>query len=207
MGKFVDLTGNVYGSLTVIQRMGTKNGHVSWECKCECGKTIITLGNLLKAGKTRSCGCKKPEKCGAAHRTHGRTKTRLHTTWQHMKQRCTNPNNAKYKYYGGRGISVCEEWLSYEVFEKWAFGHGYKDDLTLDRIDVNGNYEPSNCRWVTWKVQQNNRRNNTVITAFDEQHTLSEWEEITGINRTTIQKRIKQQGKTPEMAMNIVSCQ
>lgn len=118
-----------------------------------------------------------------------------------MKQRCYNPNNKRYKYYGGRGITVCKEWDKFEAFEKWALSHGYQDGLTLDRIDVNGNYCPENCRWVTWKVQQNNKRNNTFIAAFGEQHTLAEWEEISGVNRSTIQKRIKKRGESPENAM------
>lgn len=200
MGKFVDLTGNVYGALTVIKRAGTKNGHVTWECRCECGNMTVTNSSLLKSGTTKSCGCRRVYKCGETHRKHGQTRTRLYIIWQHMKQRCLNPKAAKYKYYGGRGITVCEEWLSYESFSKWAIENGYQEDLTLDRIDVNGNYEPSNCRWATWKVQQNNKRNNNIITAFNESHTLSEWQEITGVNRVTIRKRINK-GIAPEIAM------
>ena len=204
MGRFVDLTGNRYGRLTVVRRSGTRDGHVVWECVCDCGNTVDVIGNLLKCGKTQSCGCYKRERTGDAHRTHGQSKSNLHVAWQHMKQRCSNPKNKKYCYYGGRGISVCPEWEDYEPFKEWAIKNGYKDGLTLDRIDVNGNYEPSNCRWVTWKVQQNNKRNNTIICASGERHTLSAWEDITGICRSTIQKRIKQQGMTPEMALQLV---
>ena len=202
MGKFVDLSGQRFGNLTVINRAGTQHGSVTWNCKCDCGKAVIAKSNTLKSGHTKSCGCMKAAILGEARRTHGQSKTRLHSTWQHMKQRCFNPNNEKYKYYGGRGITVCEEWEQYEAFERWAMSNGYKEDLTLDRIDVNGSYCPENCRWVTWKEQQNNKRNNTVITAFGTKHTLSEWEEISGVNRVTIQKRIKENGKTPESAMS-----
>lgn len=201
MGKLSDLTGLKFGRLIVIQRSGVKNGHVAWLCGCDCGQTIITTGNLLKSGKTKSCGCKKIEVCGDTHRDHGKSGTRLYVAWQHMKQRCCNPQNARYKYYGARGITVYSEWSSFEPFEKWALSHGYEDGLTLDRIDVNGGYCPENCRWVTWKVQQNNKRSNTVIEAFGEKRTLSEWAQITGINRVTIQKRINVEGKTPEEAM------
>lgn len=201
MGKLSDLTGLRFGHLTVVQRSGVKNGHAAWECKCDYGETIITTGNQLKSGKAKSCGCKRAKVCGEMRRTHGRCKSRLYISWQHMKQRCGNPNNKKYKYYGGRGIAVCAEWSFFEPFEKWALSHGYEDGLTLDRIDVNGGYCPENCRWVTWKVQQNNKRSNTVIEAFGEKRTLSEWSQITGINRVTIQKRINVEGKTPEEAM------
>lgn len=201
MGRLVDLTGARYGYLTVVKRYGSKNGHATWECKCDCGKVTIVRGNDLKNGAVLSCGCKRAEVCGNTHRTHGHCKTRLHTIWQHMRQRCNNKNNPRYKYYGGRGITICDEWNRYERFEEWALSHGYQDDLTIDRIDVNGDYCPDNCRWVTWKAQQNNRRNNVIITAFGETRTLTEWEEISGVNRTTIQKRIKGGGKTPEEAM------
>ena len=118
-----------------------------------------------------------------------------------MKQRCCNPQNARYKYYGARGIAVCDEWMRFEPFEQWALSNGYSDELTIDRIDVDGDYCPENCRWVTWETQQNNKRSNTVIQAFGESRTLSEWSKISGVNRATIQKRIKNGGQTPEKAM------
>lgn len=201
MGTFSDLAGLRFGRLTVVRRSGAKNGHVAWLCKCDCGRTIITTGNLLKSEKTKSCGCKKIEVCGDAHRNHGKSGTRLYVTWQHMKQRCYNPRNACYKYYGARGITVCDDWMQFEPFEQWALSNGYSAELTIDRIDVDGNYCSENCRWVTWETQQNNKRSNTVIQAFGESKTLSEWSKISGINRTTIQKRIKTGGQTPEKAM------
>ena len=202
MGKLSDLTGLKFGRLTVIQRSGTKNGHVAWLCKCDCGKTIVTIGNLLKSGKSKSCGCKKIETCGDTHRIHGKSNTRLYIAWQHMKQRCCNTKNDRYKYYGGRGISICDDWMQFEPFEQWALSNGYEDELTIDRIDVNGDYCPENCRWVTWETQQNNKRNNNIIEAFGEKRTLAEWSKISGVNRTTIQKRINVCGQTPEKAMN-----
>ena len=201
MGKFSDLTGMKFGRLTVIRRSGAKNGHVAWLCKCDCGREIVTIGNLLKSGKTKSCGCRKIEVCGDIHKGHRKSGTRLYVAWQHMKQRCCNPQNARYKYYGARGIAVCDEWMRFEPFEQWALSNGYSDELTIDRIDVDGDYCPENCRWVTWETQQNNKRSNTVIQAFGESRTLSEWSKISGVNRATIQKRIKNGGQTPDKAM------
>lgn len=118
-------------------------------------------------------------------------KERLYDLWCHMKQRCQNPTDKRYSLYGGRGITICEEWSDYSIFRKWALSNGYANDLTLDRIDNNGNYEPSNCRWTTQKVQSNNRRTNRIITHNGVSHTLSEWSDITGIKWCTIRRRIE----------------
>ena len=114
-------------------------------------------------------------------RTHGMSHTRLHNIWLTMRQRCEKPRCSTYHKYGAKGIKVCEEWSSFEVFRDWAFANGYTDDLTIDRIDPCGNYEPSNCRWATQKEQQNNRTNNVLLTYQGETHCLVEWESITGI--------------------------
>jgi len=126
------------------------------------------------------------------HLKHGMTNTRLHHIWKSIKQRCYNPNNNRYSNYGGRGITVCDEWRnSFNAFYEWAMANGYADDLTIDRKDTNGNYEPSNCCWATQKEQQNNRRNNCLITHNGETHTLAEWAAITGLKYQTIQRRLK----------------
>ena len=123
---------------------------------------------------------------------HGERYSRLYTIWCRMKARCYNSNNHAYNLYGGRGIVICDEWQSnYCVFKEWAINNGYKDDLTLDRIDVNGNYEPNNCRWATRKEQANNTRTNHYITYNNETHTLAEWSDITGIQRDVIKSRIE----------------
>lgn len=172
-----NLVGKKYNKLLVIKEAFVKNGKRYWECECDCGnKTYRTTSKLIR-GEIKSCGCLKrnfPIKIKGS---------RLYQIWSGMKGRCNNPKNREYTDYGGRGIKICNEWNenSYN-FYTWAIANGYRDDLTLDRIDVNGNYEPSNCRWATWKEQANNRRNNNLIEYNGEKHNLQEWIEILPIN-------------------------
>lgn len=198
MGKFEDLTGRKYGILLVLGRtddyVSPSGKHTTrWLCKCECGNEISTRGSNLKNGRTKSCGCYKAElnKMSPKHITHRLRNTRLYNIWRDMKLRCYNPNNGNYYRYGARGINICDDWLKdFKVFYDWAMSNGYRDHLTIERKDTNGNYCPENCKWADQKEQQNNRCNNKIITDKSETHTLSEWSEITGINRGTIYSRL-----------------
>lgn len=157
----VDLTDHVFGRLSVTGVSGKdKYGHTLWRCVCECGKQVyVTTGNLSQ-GRTKSCGCWNRERTSNLLKTHGESnKSRLYFIWKNMRQRCLNPNNPRFKDYGARNITVCDEWLkSYELFRDWALSHGYEERLTLDRVNNDQGYSPSNCRWATYKEQNNNRR-------------------------------------------------
>ena len=157
--KLIDLHGMRYGRLQVIEIAGKKGCETTWLCKCDCGNETVVMGGNLRSGKTKSCGCFHDESSKKRFVKHNLTGTRLNRIWKNMKTRCSNPNSNNYQYYGERGITICEEWKnSFESFMEWALANGYREDLTIDRIDVNENYEPNNCRWVTMTVQNNNRR-------------------------------------------------
>ncbi len=164
----IDITWQRFGKLTAIKPVG-KSGHngILWECRCDCGNIINRDCADLRSGNVKSCGCFRNEKISAVNRKHGEShKSRLYSVWVGMRQRCNDPNHKSYHNYGGRGISVCEEWNDFAIFKRWALENGYDADAkygecTLDRIDVDGNYKPSNCRWVDSKTQAKNKRNKT----------------------------------------------
>lgn len=144
-----DLVGFRFGRLVVVARDFGKKGNTKWFCKCDCGRDTTVYGCHLKSGATKSCGCLNKEAVSERFRTHGKTNTRLFRIWQNMHKRCEYQSHEQYKNYGGKGVSVCEQWKDFEPFFEWSIQNGYLDDLTIDRINPNGNYEPSNCQWLT----------------------------------------------------------
>ena len=196
MGKVLELTGQRFGRLTAIRREGTSNdGKALWTCRCECGSLVTTKSTLLKSGRTRSCGCLQRETVVAINKacktTHLSTKSRLYSEWRGMRRRCSENNTEKCKYYADRGITVCDEWRnSFVAFRDWALANGYRDDLTIDRIDNDGNYCPENCRWTTVAEQNRNRSCTRIITHDGQTRTLAEWSKITGIAYDKLRKRI-----------------
>lgn len=205
MPKIVDLTGQKFGRLTVISEAGrAKNGAKKWRCLCDCGNEhFVITGNLLN-NSVRSCGCYRKEYVRNKNYVHGKSQTRLHGIWRGIKQRCFNPNENCFDSYGGRGITICKEWKDdFQAFYDWAINNGYADNLSIDRIDVNGNYEPSNCRWADNKTQANNKTSSNLLTMNGETHTVSEWAEITGIDRKTISDRIARFGWSAERALTV----
>ena len=161
----IDLTGKVFGRLTVLgpapRPENSKNQYKYWKCRCTCGKEKVVDGGSLRSGNTKSCGCLLKEQARESKTKHGMKGTRLYNIYKGMKQRCYNPNNKDYKDYGARGVKVCDEWNGengFINFSKWAMTHGYSDDLTIDRINVDRGYFPDNCRWADYFTQANNRR-------------------------------------------------
>lgn len=187
----VNMVGEKHGKLTILSEAGRgEYGDALWKCKCDCGKIFVASGHRIRRGETTSCGCYAREQHIKRTTTHGMAKTRLYKEWQGMKQRCNNPKTPKFYNYGGRGISYCEEWEDFSNFQEWALSNGYSDSLTLDRIDVNGNYGPNNCRWVTNLEQQNNKRNNQKYTYKDETLTVAELARKYSIRRGTLNSRL-----------------
>lgn len=187
----VNLAGRHFENATVIKRIGTKNHASLWECRCDCGNIFKATAGHLISGHSKSCGCLRKKQASSNFRTHGASESRLHRIWANMKTRCTNNNDPSYKNYGGRGISICSEWSDdFEAFANWAKNNGYSELLTIDRKDNAKGYTPDNCRWVDFKTQSRNRRNNHIIEYKGEKKTLAEWCEEYGHNYHTLLKRI-----------------
>jgi len=190
--KFNDLTGKKFGRLKVLCRIeNDKNNKVIWLCECDCGNKTKVISSLLVTGRVSSCGCLRNEKTIERSTKHGLCHTKPYKTRLNFIDRCYNKNNRDYPTYGGRGIVVCKEWLNKEsgpeAFTNWALANGYSDNLTIDRIDVNGNYEPSNCRWVDMTIQASNRRtrkdNKSGVTGVRYNKSNNKWTAEIMINK------------------------
>ena len=165
-GDYIDITGKIFGKLTVIQLSEHIDRKYYWECKCECGNITIVEGSKLKNGHTKSCGCIKKERISKVNYKNGLSKTKIAFTYRNMLNRCYRESNEMYYLYGARGITVCDEWLGengFVNFCNWSMQNGYKKDLTIDRIDNKKGYSPDNCRWVDIYVQANNKTNNIFL--------------------------------------------
>lgn len=207
--RCLSLIGVKYGKLTVLNVATPKirpNGQrvPMLLCRCDCGKEVEVCSYELTAHKTISCGCYRSETNHAA--THRQTGTRLHTLWVHMRQRCRDINCKAYKNYGGRGIKVCSEWETFDNFKKWADENGWNEsksgkEQSLDRIDVNGDYCPENCRFVSMKVQENNRRNTPMLTYRGETLSIGDMALKYGLKRANLYDRIIMWGWSVEDAI------
>lgn len=193
-----DIKGQKFGKLTAIEfAYRDKNHSHYWKFRCDCGNEIVVRKNSVTSGNTTQCKqCSNNDKKERAT-THGMAKTRLYKEWAGIIQRCENPRSTSYDRYGKQGISVCEEWHDFEVFKTWAMENGYTDNLTIDRIDSKGNYEPLNCRWVDVITQNNNQKTNVTFEHNGETHTLSEWARLYGMNYQCFYARWKK-NKNPE---------
>ena len=205
MAKLIDLTGQRFGRLTVVERvLPNKGGNAIWRCQCDCGNEVDVWGSALRNGHTKSCGCFRSDTTKDVHTVHGKKNTRLYRIWLNMKNRCNNPNYHHFERYGGRGISVCSQWVqNFEAFFNWAIDNGYNDDLTLDRIDNNKGYSPDNCRWATPKEQSNNVSRNRLVTFNGETRNITQWREYLGLSKATVDYRLCH-GWTPEEALGLV---
>ena len=197
MGSFIDLTGKRFGRLTVIERDKSKqDGLAFWVCKCDCGSYASIYGGNIRNGHTQSCGCLREETEAYRFLRHNATRKenpRLARIYKSMKHRCYRKEHNCYNNYGGRGIKICDEWLGdlgFENFVKWSKENGYADNLTIDRIDYNGHYSPQNCRWVSYKDNQNNRSDNRYIEFNGEVKTMSQWAEVFGIRPAELKRRL-----------------
>ena len=199
MGSFNDLTGQRFGRLVVLERAESAPNHkTQWLCQCDCGSQVIVRSDSLLSGRTLSCGCLHKEHV----MTHGDTGTPLYNAWLAMRARCNNQDNENYEDYGGRGITVCDDWNNdYISFKEWSLNHNYAEGLSIDRIDNNDGYCPDNCRWTSMKVQANNRRNNVIYSMNGETHTLSEWCDIVNLPYKTVIARINDHGWPFEQAI------
>lgn len=200
MSNFKDLTGQKFALLTVKSRAANStSGKAYWNCVCDCGNQTVVSGTNLRSGAVKSCGCLVRKKKD----THHLSKTRLYRIWKAINNRCEKEKLWAYKYYGAKGIRVCPEWeKDFMSFYKWATSNGYGEDLTIDRIDNNSDYSPENCRWVSRKVQANNRSFCKMIEYNGKVQTLMQWCEELNLNYKRVHSRMYKLGWTFEKAIS-----
>lgn len=194
MPNAVDLIGQKFGRLFVIQRSENRNRRATWLCICECGNKTVVRSDSLRCHYTESCGCLQrginTERCT----THGESESLTYRTWKAMKQRCENPKNERHKYYGGRGITICERWNKFENFLE-DMGKKPSPKHSIERMDVNGNYEPDNCKWATVETQSKNRRDSIKVTIEGETKVLKDWSRRYGIPYSTLRYKYEKNNR------------
>ena len=193
MSAKVDITGRRFGRWTVIRDSGQRsNSRVLWECRCDCGTVKLMSSNHLLKGRSLSCGCLRNELSLKKHTSHGLSKQKIYRIWAGMIARCYCQKQSNYQNYGGRGISVCDEWHSnFCSFYEWSMKNGYKEDLTIERIDVNGDYCPDNCKWIPRSEQCNNTRQSHFITIDGKTLTIKQWSKKIGMSDKVIRCRLR----------------
>lgn len=199
MSRVKNITGQKFGSLLVVERHEENNraGRAQWICQCDCGDKGIYIGKDLRSGNTSSCGCQGSRvTIGDRTRKHGMSNTPTYSTWAAMIKRCTNSNDSRFPYYGGKGISICKAWRSFNEFLK---DMGEKPEgKSIDRIDTTGNYCKENCRWASPLEQSNNTTRVYKITYKNETHTISEWSRKLDLPYGTLRRRIVEKKWSPE---------
>lgn len=186
--KAQNLSGVRFGNLTAISRANDKQyKSVHWLCKCDCGNIKVVSADNLRNGNVKSCGCLR----GQNLKTHGLSDERLYRIWKAMRQRCNNPKAENYRFYGQRGVKICDDWnKDFMSFYQWSINNGYHSDLTIDRINPDGNYCPGNCRWITMAQQNLNRHSNQIIEFNGIRKTVKEWSDDIGVDYKTLWNRI-----------------
>lgn len=202
--KTRDIAGEKFGSLTAVKfdhRDERKvGGQHYWLFLCDCGKEVVLRKSAVTSGNTKRCSCCAAQRSAEANTVHGGVGTRLYREWAGIVQRCTNPKDTSWERYGAKGVTICDEWRSFPAFRDWAFANGYDDSLTIDRIDPNGNYEPSNCRWASVREQANNKQGTLWIEYGGERLQLSYWAERLGLPYHTLYDRLHRYGWSVDRA-------
>lgn len=206
--KVINLTNHKYNMLTIIEFSHVTSHGAYWKCKCDCGTIKIIHGSSVKAGMIKSCGClqvkQSRELCVKRNTTHNESnKNPLYAVWKTMRQRCNNPKNHDYRWYGAKGISICSEWNNYIAFYDWSLLSGYQKGLTIDRIDFTKGYQSSNCRWIPIIQQQKTKSNCKILTYNNRTQTLPQWADEIGLQQSTLWSRIYKYNWTIEQALTI----
>lgn len=199
MTKFLDITGERYHRLVGIQRVESRKGQTYWLFQCDCGTQTTACLGAVRAGEIKSCGCQRGITNRAIRTTHGMRHSAPYVIWCSMKARCLNPKNTRFADYGGRGIEICDRWMKFENF--WGdMGPTWTEGLTIERSDVNGNYEPRNCHWATWSEQNSNKRSFARVSFRGQLYTIKALADAVGVNADNFRYRLKS-GRSVEEAI------